>query len=206
MSAVRKVAKFLGLGGGWFETSDGDLVAANATTDADWTETLGRKEDTAVHVPGTTASAMAYIKGLMTDNGYVAGKAITSITTQDVWSTDGAIIIRDLIGIVTTVVQTQACNLKITFDPDDGGANVDLAANLAISADAVGTIYRITGDISDALTESLDVCEASAFDVGKGIVLSQAGDILITTSTENTGVIAWYLKYESLGGTVTAAT
>ncbi len=206
MGLIRKLLIRTGGIAGFLATSDADLVSANATTDNDFTEGMGRKADTAVHVIGTTASAMAYLKGLMTAGGYVAGTTDTSpLASMDLWSLSGPVIITDIVGIVTTTaIQAQATNTKISFDPDDGGSDVDLCANLDATGDVTGTIYRITGDFSDALVSGLDALESSGHDVKKGIPLSQAGDIKVTYGATSTGQINWFIKYESLGGVITA--
>jgi len=87
---------------------------------------------------------------------------------------------------------------------DVAGADVDLCAVLDINADAVGTRYRLTGDISDAMIATLNMVESSGYDMGKSPIHLSAGKIHANSSAARTGVIAWYVRYISLGGIITA--
>ena len=160
-----------------------------------WSAAVAKNDFFKIELPGT-----------INDGGYVQGTLDTSPlgTTLDLWSTSGPIIIRDLFGIVTTTaIQAQATNVKITFDPDDGGANTDLCANVDATGIVTGSIIRLTGDITDAAIISTDVAEASGYDMNKGgIILSQAGDILVTYGATSNGQINWFIKYDSLGGII----
>jgi hypothetical protein len=73
----------------------------------------------------------------------------------------GKVLVTGLIGEVTTVIQTQADNTKLTFDPTDAGATQDLCAVLDITADAVGTMYSITGTPATAMQDALNFLPSS---------------------------------------------
>ena len=62
----------------------------------------------------------------------------------------GRVAITQIVGEVTTIIQTQANNTKLTATPDIGTA-VDLCTVLSISADEVGCLYGITGLNTDAM-------------------------------------------------------
>ena len=115
-------------------------------------------------------------------------------------STDGAlfsisggrILLTALIGEVTTVVQNQANNTKIVFNPSASGADQDLCAVLNIANDAVGELYSITGTVGDAMISDLLI-------VGGGLmhaplVLSE-GDIELNCAASNTGSVALTMFY-----------
>jgi hypothetical protein len=117
--------------------------------------------------------------------------------------TGGRILIRALIGEVTTVIQTQACTVKVTSTPTAGSA-VDLSAvSASISALEVGG--RLT----------LPAAAATALVTGNagGVIGDQAkwiigpGSIGITTSATNTGSVKWDLVYVPIdnGAQVVAA-
>lgn len=112
----------------------------------------------------------------------------------------GRIRLIALVGEVTTVIQTQACNLKVTATPTVGSA-VDLCANLNVSALAVGTQLAMTGTAATALgaTNGAIIYQASSWVVKEGYV-----DLI--TSATNTGAVKWSLVYEPLdqGATVSA--
>ncbi len=127
------------------------------------------------------------------------------LTNMDLWSTTGPVVITGLFGIVTTTaVEAQATTTKITFDPDDGGSDVDLCATVDATGAATGKIIRLTGDVSDAAIISLDVAEAFGYNLRRGgLILSQAGDIkVIYGAQDSDGQINWYIRYESINSSI----
>jgi hypothetical protein len=117
--------------------------------------------------------------------------------------TGGRILIRALIGEVTTVIQTQACTVKVTSTPTVGSA-VDLSAvSASISALEVGG--RLT--LPAAAATALVVGNAGGLigDQAKWII--GAGSLGITTSATNTGSVKWDLIYVPIdvGASVVAA-
>jgi hypothetical protein len=117
----------------------------------------------------------------------------------------GRILVTSIIGEVTTVIQTQADATKLTFDPTDAGATQDLCATLDITADAVGTLYSITGTPATAMQDALNFLPPS-----KGLanpVLLKPGSILLDCAATNTGSVKWsitYIAYDT-GASVAAA-
>lgn len=135
-----------------------------------------------------------------------ATATLPQTTTVDLFSIDGGRVrILEIIGEVTTVIQTQANNTKLTFDPDSGGADVDICAVLDISADAVGALYGITGDFSDALAGGIAALESDALMEKDGIILPE-GDIKLNCAASSTGAIAWTIQYQVIdpGASVSA--
>ena len=187
-----------------------NIPSTNTASDVDFTETIGRKGDAMLLFPRANGSIAAVLRGISAGNAAVAGKADTTpLANMELWTIDGgAVIIRDIIGIVTTTaIGAGACNCKITYDPDDGGADVDLFANVDIDAQPTGAIIRATGDISDDAIISLDVAEASGYDANKGgIVISAAGDIKVIYSATPAGQVNWFIRYTSLGGVLSTIT
>ena len=131
-------------------------------------------------------------------------KAPSNIATGDLFSVvGGPILVAQLVGLVTTVVETQACTLKVLVDPTTGAGTTDVCANHAnISADAAGTLYYVTGDFSDTLQEmdpaSNGAVEApTTYDLN-GPWLCAPGTIELSASDTNTGVIRWSMLYKAL--------
>lgn len=62
----------------------------------------------------------------------------------------GRVAINQIIGEVTTVIETQANNTKLIANPTTG-TSVDICTALDITADEVGTLYGITGLNTDAM-------------------------------------------------------
>lgn len=119
--------------------------------------------------------------------------------------TGGRVLLTSIIGEVTTVIQTQADNTKLTFDPTDAGATQDLCAVLDITADAVGTVYGITGTPGTALQDALNFLPSNkAMTVP---ILLKPGAILLDCAASNTGAVKWsasYIPYDN-GAALVAA-
>ena len=115
--------------------------------------------------------------------------------------TGGRVKLMQIVGEVTTVIQTQANNTKLKFNPTATGADTDLCAVLNISADAVGTLYGITGTVADAMIDGLLQVKGQV----ATIILSE-GDIELDCAATNTGSVKWDVWYIPLdeGATVTA--
>lgn len=114
---------------------------------------------------------------------------------------NGFILLTSIFGVVTTVIQTQANNTKLVANPDSG-TDTDLCAVLNISADAVGTVYAITGTVGDAM---LGAGWAEKNMVAPLII--PPGTIDLSCAATNTGAIRWVLHYLPLesGAYVSAA-
>ena len=117
----------------------------------------------------------------------------------------GRVAVTAIIGEVTTVIQTQACDTQLTFDPTATGATQALCADLDITADAVGTMYSITGTPADAMVDALNFMSSDKM-LQKPLVL-KPGSILLDCSATNTGSVKWTIWWYPLdtGATVTAA-
>lgn len=116
----------------------------------------------------------------------------------------GRVIVTSLIGEVTTVIQTQADATKLTFDPTDAGATQDLCAVLDITADAVGTMYSITGTPGTAMQDALNFLPSNK-QLALPIIL-KPGSVLLDCAASNTGSVKWTLAYWPLDtGAVVAA-
>jgi len=114
----------------------------------------------------------------------------------------GRVAMTLILGTVTTVIQTQANNTKLVFNPTATGASTDLCAVLDTSADAVGTIYTISGVAADALRDRM----LNGLGMAAPVILS-AGTIDLDCAATNTGSVAWTLCYVPIddGATVVAA-
>jgi hypothetical protein len=117
----------------------------------------------------------------------------------------GRVAITSIVGEVTTVIQTQANATKLKFNPDATGADSDLCGTLDITADAVGTLYSITGTPATAMQDSLLFLPPNKGLAGP-LVLSE-GALEIDCAASNTGSVAWTVTYVPLddGASVVAA-
>lgn len=117
--------------------------------------------------------------------------------------TGGRILVRYLVGEVTTVIQTQACTVKVTSTPTTGTA-VDLcAASSSISALEVGGKLGLPAAAATAMVTG----NAGGILTALASWVVPIGSIDITTSATNTGSVKWDLIYVPLdnGATVVAA-
>lgn len=129
---------------------------------------------------------------------------LPATTTQNIFTvTGGRVLVTKLFGEVTTVVQAQVCNLKVTSAPTTGTA-VDLAANLDINAKEAGTLFLVEGDGTALVGANAGAALSGVGDNGMVIPI---GSIRIETSATNTGATKWTLYYIPLddGATVASA-
>ena len=135
-----------------------------------------------------------------------ATAALPQTTTSTLFTISGGkVLITGIVGEVTTVIQTQADNTKLSFDPTDAGATQDLCAVLDITADAVGTMYSITGTPATAMQDALNFLPSSK--VPAQPIVLKPGSILLDCAASNTGSVKWDLCYIPLdnGASVAAA-
>ncbi len=111
-------------------------------------------------------------------------------------------LIKGIIGQVTTIVQAQSCNAKLVATPTVGTA-VDICADLDINAKEVGCLLGITGTFATALVGA---------NAGAGVmcatpVVVPTGTIKLNTSATNTGATKWSIYWVPLddGASVVAA-
>ncbi|MDX3759342.1 hypothetical protein [Streptomyces sp. AK02-04a] len=117
----------------------------------------------------------------------------------------GRILVRGLIGEVTTAVQNQACTLAIGTAPTVGtGSTSALGTATSIIAAPIGT--HATANPGGATVVDLSTQAGALISVGALFVVP-VGNITITTSATNTGSVKWDLLYVPLdnGAQVTAA-
>jgi len=114
----------------------------------------------------------------------------------------GRVMVTQIVGEVTTVIETQANDTKLTGNPTTG-TDVDICAALDITADEVGCLYGITGLNTDAM---IGVNGGALPAQTRGVVLN-AGTLDLACAASNTGSVKWSLFYVPLddGAYVTAA-
>lgn len=111
--------------------------------------------------------------------------------------TGGSILLVMILGQVTTVIQTQACNTKLQANPTATGSSVDICANLDITAKVVASYFGITGTFANAMVNGLSIpMQATP-------VIIPAGTIDLVTAATNTGQVAWSIWYLPLAAGIT---
>lgn len=131
-----------------------------------------------------------------------ATAALPATTQSALFTVTGRIKLIDIKGVVTTVIQTQICNTKITANPTVG-ADVDICSNKDITAAAVGTVFSITGTLATAMVQTTS--GAGVFQAAPLTI--EAGTIDLVTAATNTGSVKWYVEYQPIdpGAMVLAA-
>lgn len=128
-------------------------------------------------------------------------KTLPATTTGALFTVTGLVEIVSIIWIVTTVIQTQACNLKLSTVSNS--ATTDICADLNISANTVQSRYSITGTFANALINTAKWVPVASQATK---VVAQEWTIIATTSATNTGAIRWLVRYKPLqeGSRITA--
>lgn len=120
-----------------------------------------------------------------------ATAALPATATGSIFTVTGRVKLIEIIGTVTTVIQTQACNLKITSTPTATNLTaVDICSNLNVSAHLVNSFYTITGTLANALINNTTGAIAQA-----GAVTLPAGTLDLITSATNTGSVKWFVRF-----------
>lgn len=112
----------------------------------------------------------------------------------------GRVLVKALVGQVTTLVQTQACNMKVSSKKLDSasaavGTAVDVAANVDITAREVGGFYFVEGDGTAGVLSNAGAAYVGA---AGGSWIAPQGEIYVTTSATNTGAMKWDIFYQPL--------
>ena len=130
-------------------------------------------------------------------SGIITAQRATGALAQtgdlSLFTVTGRVEVLQIIGEVTTVVQTQANNTLLKINPTVG-ADVDICAALDISADAVGSLYTITGTFADALINTVSGAVPSQ---ASGVVLT-AGVLELECAASNTGSVKWTVQYRAI--------
>lgn len=130
------------------------------------------------------------------DGCYVAQRVLSTLpasTDLSLFTITGKVELVQIVGEVTTVIQTQANDTLLKVNPTVG-ADVDICAALDISADAVGSLYTITGTFADALINTVSGGVPSQ---AVGVILT-AGVLELECAATNTGAIKWTVVYKAV--------
>lgn len=108
----------------------------------------------------------------------------------------GEVLVHLMYGRVTTVIQTQTCNTKVTLNPTSGTSG-DVASNLDITADEEGTIYRVEGDGTALIGVTAGTSWTASGTMSYPFIVN-VGTIDVETSATSSGRIKWHVFYEPL--------
>lgn len=152
------------------------------------------------------AEALRYISEQNTFRTTVAQSA-SPLTTGDIFDYTGDIEIESIIGVVSTIIENAATNVKLSITADALAA-FDICANLDIDTFAAGSILTITGTAANAMVGVTAEGVVAPAQAGRVIASSvAAGVISVTYGAASTGVIDWYITWRplSVAATVVAS-
>lgn len=164
--------------------------------DPAWTTPFTAAEQLSAETKGVTVLvAGATQVGTHTFRVYRAAATLPASTSTSYFTISGRVVLRRLIGTVTTVVQAQATTAKWTNIPTLAGfSSTDLCATVDLNAAVVGTTLNITGVLANAMVASV----ASAAITQANDLVLQDGALKLVTVATSTGATKWALDYTPL--------
>lgn len=112
----------------------------------------------------------------------------------------GRVQVHLVVGEVTTIIQAQADNFKLTSKKLDAssvavGTAVDICANVDGNAKEVGSLYVPLGSGAAAVWSNAGCALGT---LGRIPFIVPQGEIYLTTSATNTGAMKWDIWYQPL--------
>lgn len=185
--------------------SDSNLVAADAVTDSDFTEGIGRKADAAVLAESATASLLAYAKGILNAAGSVASVqtpdasvAAWTAAAHRLFTVTGEVLIKAVFGKVDEAI-TGARTAEVGVPGNPGG----LIAQIANA-----TLLNNVNDIWIGRTNSAAARYIGVLPKDSGVILSDIDiDLTIGGGTITNGQITFSVIWSPISsdGDVSAA-
>lgn len=137
---------------------------------------------------------------------WVQKQHTSPLTTGNIFTFTGSIEIMAIFGRVTTVIQSQTTNIKLSVK-NDALTTYDICANVDGNAAAVGTLLSITGTAANAgvLTANGVLAPTQASRIITSCTTS--GVILATYGAASTGAILFHMMWRPIspGATVSPA-
>jgi hypothetical protein len=110
-----------------------------------------------------------------------------------IFTVTGKLVIYDIVGEVTTVIQNQANNTKLQSVPTVG-STTDMCSVADIANEAVGVNLFITGTLATAL----QISAGGAFVRQAAPQVVTAGNIKLNCAASNTGQVKWVARWKPL--------
>jgi hypothetical protein len=140
-----------------------------------------------------------------TDMNISAAVNTSPLTNKTLWTYTGGILVRQIVGRVSTVIETATTNCKLSAK-NDALTAVDLCINADLTADAVGTVLSLPAAVGSALVETTLGALLNLLAQPIILIPSTSGIITVTFGANSTGAIDWYLHWQPAvaGATVQA--
>jgi len=130
------------------------------------------------------------------DGSFVVQRALATLPAsvdQSLFTVTGKVELLQIVGEVTTIVETKANNTLLKINPTVG-ADVDICAALDITAAAAGSLFTITGTFANALINTV-----SGAVPGQALpVVLTAGILELECAATSTGAVKWTAVYKSI--------
>lgn len=135
---------------------------------------------------------------------WVQKQHTSPLTTGNIFTFTGTIEIMLIFGRVTTVVQAQATNTKLSVQ-NDSLTVYDICANVDATAAAAGSLISITGTAANAavITANGVLAPTQASRIVTSCTTS--GIIKATYSAASTGAILWFMMWRPISSDATVA-
>lgn len=156
-------------------------------------------KDRSTYTTGASRSGVAFVEQLI--HVKAPSQTIPATTTQQIFRVKGGrVLVKALLGEVTTAVQAQADNMKVTSKRLDNasvavGTAKDIAANVDVTGLEVGSFYFVEGDGTAGV---LSTAGGAYVGPNSGYWIAPQGEIYVTTSATNTGAMKWDIWYQPL--------
>lgn len=189
---------------GVLKMSIGNLKEANVLELAVGTDDADNEFSSSTIVANPDGSVLERLEALQQAVPRIVGRATDTLpqgTQEAIYTVSGRVLIKQIVGEVTTQIQAQANDMKLIANPTVG-ADVDLCAAVESNGDVVGTLYNITGTLANAMvatTSGAVIAQAVA-------ILVAAGTIDFDCAASSSGNVKWTLHYVPLdaGSTIVA--
>lgn len=123
-----------------------------------------------------------------------ANLALPATTTGTLFTVTGLCELIAIVGVVTTIIQPQPCNLKLSTVSNS--ATTDICANLNINTTRDPWVrYSITGTFANALINTAKWVPLARQATS---IIVQEGTITATTDATSTGNVRWHVLYRPL--------
>lgn len=124
-----------------------------------------------------------------------------------IFTISGLVLIRAIVGVVTTAFDGTTTSINLTTDPTIGSA-VDICAATVVTSDVVGTIYSYIGAVpTTSLVSSGTAAPGEAYAPKPSDAFFQPGQIFHKGTAADAGAVLWRLIYVPVsdGASVVAA-
>lgn len=184
---------------------DADAIAADTILGADNNNNAFASTNVVANADGSLIERLEYLQ--TPPQPRIVTKSQASCATGTLFTYAGNVRIDAIYAVITTAIQNQVTNCKLSVTPDALAA-YDICANKDIGNFAIGSMLSITGTAASAMVGTTavgSIAPGQADPVFTTCITS--GTITVTYGAASTGALTWYVLYTPLSstGAITAA-